>query len=140
MNTRHSLALMAYAGLLIILAAVPSYIEPETTARAFGFCCVAGFFCLLWGTLGLFGFRRRIGAGLTLGAIGFVLLTQAVTRWMPSAGGQPSSLLLTVLITLLFFVTVGLLAWILPREDFTSRNTTGAPPKREIGAATRKAA
>jgi hypothetical protein len=135
------MALIVYGALLLTLGAIPQWIEPETAEQAFWFGFAGALLCAAWGVLGMFGFRRRIGPGLTLAVIAFVLLSQAVIRWIPAGGGKPVSLLLTVLITLMFFATLGLLAWMMPREDFAPpRNAAGAHKKQEISAGTRKPA
>lgn len=138
MNTKIFVALIVYAGLLIVVSAVPLWVERETASQALLFGGVAGVLCLFWGVRGLFGSRRHLGPGLTLGVISFVLLSQTVTRWMPSSGGEPGSLLLTILITIMLFVTLGLLAWLLPREDFGKPNTAGVQKKQDAAATTRK--
>jgi len=129
MNTKILVALMVYAALLIAASAVPLWAERAMASRAILFGCVSGALCLIWGFLGFLGFRRRIGAGLTLGVIGFVLLSQTVTRWLPSSGGKPESFLLTVLITIMLVVTLGLLGWMIPREDFEPPDAAGAQKK-----------
>ena len=130
MNTRMSIALMIYAVVLIAASAIPLCVEREIATRAVIFGCAVGALCLMWGFLGLLDFRRRIGPGLTLGLTAFVLLSQTVTRWMPSSGGKPESLLFTIAITLMLFATLGLLGWMLPREDFQppGKTGTGEPP------------
>ncbi len=140
MNTKNSIALIAYAGLLIVLSIIPRWIEPEIDEWALLFGVVAGFLCQFWGLLGVFGLRRRIGAGLTLVAIIFVLLYQTVIRWMPSSGGKPTSLLLTVLITVMLGVTVGLFVWLMPHEEFGPPGAAGAQKKQDTAARTRKPA
>jgi hypothetical protein len=140
MNTKNSVALFFYAALLLTLGAIPKWIEPEIAEQAFWFSFAGALLCAAWGVLGLFGFRRRIGPGLTLAAIAFVLLSQAVIRWMPSGSGKPTSLLLTVLITLMLFVTLGLFAWMMPREDFAPRSAAGSEKIHGPAAKPRKAA
>lgn len=125
MNKKHSIALIVYAGLLIVVSAIPLWVEREIASRALMFGCTVGVLCQVWGLLGLFGFRRRIGPGLTLGLTGFVLLAQTVTRWMPSSDDKTESLLFTIAVTLMLLVTLGLLGWMLPREEFPMPGKTG---------------
>ncbi len=99
--------------------------------RALLFGIAGGMLCQVWGVLGLFGFRKLLGAGLTLGAISFVLLSQAITRWMPSSSDQHESLLVTILITLTLFITLALLGWMLPREEFPMQDGTQSRNKPE---------
>jgi hypothetical protein len=138
MNTKQSIALMAYAGLLIVLGILPQWIEPEIAERALVFGLVSGLLCQLWGVLGLFGFRRRICVALTLLPIILVFLSQAVTRWMPASGGKPTSLLLTVLITLMLGATMGLFVWIMPHEQYGPPSAVGGQKKQDAAGSTRK--
>lgn len=140
MNMKHSMALVPYGGLLLLLGMVPQWVEPDMAEQAFWFGFTGALLCAAWGVLGLFGFRRRIGPGLTLAAIAFVLLSQAVIRWMPSSADKTESVLLTVLITLTFLATLGLLAWMMPREDFAPHSAAGPEKIQGPAAKPRKAA
>jgi hypothetical protein len=100
----------------------------------------AGLLCLVWGFLGLSGIRRRIGPGLTLGLTAFVLLAETVTRWLPSSNGKPTSLLFTIVMTVMLVLTLALLGWMLPREDFVQPGAAGTQRKQEPDATKRKSA
>lgn len=138
MNTRTSIALIVYAALLVVVSATLQWIERETTSQTLLFSCAASALCLIWGVLGLLGSRRLFGPGLTLGVISFALLSLTITRWVPLSGEEPRSFFLTILITIMLFVTLGLLAWLLPREDFRQPNPAGVQKKQTTDATTRK--
>ncbi len=118
MNRTMSIALMIYAVVLVPASAIPLWVEPEVATQTIMLGGGVSVLCMIWGLLGLNGSRSRIGPGLTLGAIGFVLLAESITRWMPSSGNRPMNLLFTIVVTLMLFVTLGLLGWMLPREEF----------------------
>lgn len=88
----------------------------------------------------MFGSRGLAGPGLTLGAISFVLLSQTIIRWLSTINDRPGSLTLTILITFMLPVTLALMGWILPREEFPEPGSNKGMKKPEASAASRKSA
>jgi peptidoglycan/LPS O-acetylase OafA/YrhL len=70
-----------------------------------------GTISVLWGVLVLCGYRRRWWIILTLAAVGFTLLSQAVMAWMQPTGGDgaPPTRLIAVWITVLLVFTFAML-------------------------------
>jgi peptidoglycan/LPS O-acetylase OafA/YrhL len=120
-----------------------------------------GALSVLWGVLALCGYRRRWWIVLTLGAVSFVLLSQAVTAWMRPAGAENHSptRLAAVWITVLLVLSLGMLmnllhgqgrtydrdaegaqkqAGIQPSSSASATKPAAAPPSGSSGAASRR--
>lgn len=97
---------------------------------------VGGGLCVLWGIVALAGHKRRAWAILTAMAVGFVAVSQTVHVWMASTDEVSGSLAGRLLLTLVLFMTVGLLMYLLhgerPAEFYESGSDqrSGTPPRR----------
>ena len=133
MNSKMALYVLTHGVGLIALALLIHRVAPETARVTLITGLVAGGLCGLWGVLGLLGHRRRVGAVLTLIPTCLVLLTQAVNGWMGTGTGKTESLLASVLVTVMFMASVGMLMYVLHAGE----NAVGAS-KAKIPAPTTK--
>ncbi len=118
----------------LLLAGIGWFVQraaPEFGRITFIAGLAGGAISVLWGVLALCGYRRRWWIILTLAAIGFVLLSQAVMAWMQPVGaeGAPPTRLVAVWITVLLLFSFAMLMNLLHgqgRETETPDSTTAA--------------
>ncbi len=98
----------------LLLAGVSWFIQraaPDFGRVTFAAGLAGGAISVLWALLVLRGYRRRWWMILTLAAVGFTLLSQAVITWMQPTGGEgaPPTRLVAVWITVLLVFSFALL-------------------------------
>ena len=134
MKTKLAVCVMSYGILLAGLGLLAHQVDPEVARAARITGGAAGALCVLWGVLGLLGYRRRVWTGLTLGLVILALIPQSVNSWMPPEGIEGGSVLSSVLVTLMFLTSVALMTYLVHssespggpgRQDKTSSATFG---------------
>lgn len=107
------------ASILIIYGIVvltPSlFVQKTPDGSVFITGVVLGALCVLWGFVGFAGNRKRVGAILTVMASAFTGLFHAVPAWL-AAVEDGSASTFTLLVTVLFFVSIGMLLYLFHGE------------------------
>lgn len=102
MNFSLSLDLLLYGLMLVGLSLVAHRIAPDFAGTTLTIGVAGGVFTMLWGVLGLRGFRQRAWPIVTLTIVAVLLLVQAVKAWLAlRAGGEalkPVAVILSVLV------------------------------------------
>ena len=101
MNTNIDFDLLLYGVMLVVLSVVAHRSAPDPGHSVLITGIVGGVAAVVWGVLGLRGFRRRIWPISTLVIVVLLLLIQAVRGWLEVKAGndafQPVALILTLL-------------------------------------------
>ena len=124
---------IVYGVVLAALSFIVQKADPVLAKVTFITGIAGGAFCLLCGIVAMAGQRRRAWSILTVGAIGFVLLSQVIMAWFERTGG----VLVPLLLTFLMLLTFGILMYLLHGErpsDFYA----GGNPFRDPSSARRK--
>lgn len=103
----------------IVLAALSVLVQPIAPAFAkviFITGLAGGGLCVLWGIVAFAGHKRRAWAMLTMTAVAFVVLSQAVQAWLASADATSANLAGRLVLTLLLLMTVGMIMYVLHGE------------------------
>jgi hypothetical protein len=101
--------LLGYGGLMAVFGLLTQRYAPGFAPPALLAGVVGGGLSVFWGALGFIGRSRRGWAIATLAVTGFVLLTQAVTHWMPAGDPKPGTRTLAWLATVMLLATLGTL-------------------------------
>lgn len=109
MKKKVSSLLVGYGGLVVVLGLLTQQFAPDLARSAMLAGVVGGGLSALWGLLGLMGKPHRGWAIFTMAVTGFVLLSQAVTHWMPSGEPRPGTRALALLATVMLLATLGTL-------------------------------
>ena len=72
---------MAYGVFLASLGYLTSTTGTDNSMSILLGGVIGGGLCLLWGGLGMAGYQKRTGLGLTLSAVVFFMLVQTVHSW-----------------------------------------------------------
>jgi len=116
MSKKMGSIVVAYGVLIAVLAFTLQQVSPSLAKVTFIAGLVAGGLSILWGIVGLAGHKRRTWVMLTLVAFSFVLLTQVIDAWSASASETPGKLAGALLLTLLMFLTVGMMMYLMHGE------------------------
>ena len=108
--------LIAYGVVLAGLGFVLQQVAPTSSRVAFIAGVAGGGLSLLWGVAALAGLKGRVWATLSAVAVTIVLLTQTVQLWMASLSGGAGSLTMSLLVTIMLLLTVGMLLYLLHGE------------------------
>jgi len=116
MSKKMASVLIAYGGILVGLGFLIHQAAP-----AFGkVTSIAGFagggLCLLWGVAAMAGLKGRVWATLSAIATIVVLLTQTVNAWSSSASEGAVSMMVRLVVTAMFFLTIGMLLYLFHGE------------------------
>ena len=112
----------------VVLAALSFFIRQVVPAFAnVVFVCglAGGGLCVLWGIVAIAGHKRRAWAVLTLIAVAFVVLSQAVQVWFVSDDETSTRLAGRLVLTLMLLMTMGVLMYVLHGERPPEFYTTG---------------
>jgi hypothetical protein len=104
-----SFLVVGYGVLIAVLGLLTQQFAPEISRPTFLAGVAGGVLSALWGVLGLLGKRIRGWAIVTMGATGFILLSQIVSHWMPLGEPKPGSRTVALIATMMFVATVGAL-------------------------------
>jgi hypothetical protein len=113
MSKKMGSIVVGYGVLIVVLAFTLQQVSPPLAKVTFIAGLVAGGLSVLWGIVGLAGHKRRTWAMLTLVAFSFVSLTQVIDAWSASASETPGKLAGALLLTLLMFLTVGMMMYLM---------------------------
>lgn len=119
--------LIAYGGILAGLGFFIHHAAPvfgKVTSIA-GFA--GGVLCLLWGVAAMAGLKGRVWATLSTIAAAVVLLGQAVNVWTSSASEEAASMMVRLVVTAMFFLTIGMLLYLFHGERPPEFYERGAP-------------
>jgi hypothetical protein len=110
-------------------AQAPVFAKPTLIAGLAG-----GTLCLIWGLRAIAGSTGKALTLMTLTPVNFVLLSQVVRGFLGQRGAEPGGLAATVLVTLAFVVSMGMLtriayAGVVFEGQAASLATDGAKPK-----------
>lgn len=132
MSKKMASILIAYGGLLAGLGFLLHQSAPAFGKVAFIAGLAGGGLSLLWGVAALAGLKGRVWATLSAIAVIVVLLSQAVSVWMTSAGEGATSLMARLIVTAMFFLTMGILMYLFhgerPPEFYERRPSRSANP------------
>lgn len=124
---------LGYGVVLAALVFVLRQVAPALAEVTFVAGLVAGGLSVLWGIVALAGHKRRAWAVLTDIALALVLLTQVVNAWMASASETPGKLAGALLLTVLMFITMGMLMYLLHGERSPEFYRTGPARRNNSG-------
>jgi hypothetical protein len=116
MSKKMASVLIAYGGLLAGLGFVLQQVAPGFGKVTFIAGLAGGGLCMLWGIAALAGLKRRVWACLSAIATLVVLLSQAVHVWTTSAGAGTGSLMVRLVVTAMFFLTMGMVMYLFHGE------------------------
>lgn len=108
--------LVGYGLVAAGLAFALRQIAPALAEVTFLAGLLAGGLLVLWGVLAWAGHKRRTWAVLTLVALGFVLVSQVVHAWSTPANETPGKMAGALLLTVLTFMNLGMLIYLLHGE------------------------
>ncbi len=114
--------ILAYGVTLAALSLLVQQTAPEFAKVIFITGIPGGGLCVLWGIVALAGHKRRAWAVLTIIAVAFVTLSQAVQAWFATS----TSLTARLVLTFMLLMTVGMLMYLLHGErppEFYSKGT-----------------
>jgi peptidoglycan/LPS O-acetylase OafA/YrhL len=111
MSTNISVSVVIYGIILVILSLVVRSMDPELARLGIITGIAGGAVCILLGILGWLGHRVRAWTILALIAVCYLLLSQVVISW-GQPGGFREGLMLSVVLTLMFLASVGLVAYL----------------------------
>lgn len=143
MNRPLALEFLVYGVVLAGLGLLVHHKAPDLAQVTLVTSVAGGVVSVLYGVLTLCGYRRRWWIGLTLGAVSFVLLSQAVTAWMRPADGEGASplRLAAAWITVMLVLSLGLLLNLLHGQGRTydrdaegAQKEVGTPPSSSVSA------
>lgn len=123
-RTRIGGCLAFYGCLLLLLAWVAGESGGNAISATPIWVGAAGLLCLGFGIKMASGRPGKTGALLTLAAVGYVLIVEAVHLWVSGAAG--SAVLVPVLTTMLFLTTLLLLAWLAHGKTTKAARRTGS--------------
>lgn len=135
MNRSLALEFLIYGLLLAGMGWFVQRAAPDFGRVTFVAGLAGGTISMLWAVLALRGYWRRWWMILTLAAVGFTLLSQAVIAWIQPTGGEgaPPTRLVAVWITVLLVFSCALLMNLLHgqgREAETPATATSNTTKR----------
>lgn len=107
MNRGLNVDLILYGVMLAGLGVVAHRSAPDVGYSLLITGIAGGFAAMLWGVLGLRGFRRRIWPISTLMIVDLVLLVEAVSAWLEVKEGQDAFKLVAAILTLLLVLGIG---------------------------------
>ena len=121
--------LIAYGVVLAALGLVVKNIAPGSGRVTFIAGLAGGGLCLLWGGAALAGLKGRAWATLSVVAAVVVLLIQTVRYWTASSSEGAGSVMVSLLVTVMLLLTVGMVLYLLHGER---------PPEFYEGGVTRR--
>lgn len=132
MNKTIGLQLIVYSLLLAGLSYLVYHLAPTITRPTLISGLVGGGLCLLWGVLAMLGSRRKALAVLTLIPTSYVLLGQAISRWMGDDLEMSGRWIVTLVTTLLVVLSVAMLMRIAYAGAFTPEPAQGKDTERRL--------
>ena len=107
MNRELDIDLILYGVMLVGLGVVAHRCGPDAGYAVLITGIAGGVAAVLWGVLGLCGFRRRIWPVGTLMVVDIVLLIETVRAWVEVKGGNGAFKLVAAILTLLLAFGIG---------------------------------
>lgn len=136
MNKAVSIQLLCYSLLLTGLGLFAYNLAGEQTRPAFYATVAGGVLCAAWAVLAIAGKCFKILPILTLVPVSFVLLSQMVTMWADEARKGPDYRKASIVITVLFVVSIAMLIRVAYSGLNISQDSVGAggdrPPRGPI--------
>jgi lipid-A-disaccharide synthase-like uncharacterized protein len=118
MTSKMAGLLVAHGVALIVLTFVFKRLTPDLNQTLWLAGLVGGGLCVLWGVLGFMGFRRRIGAVLTLIPLSLIILGGVVDGWMGRSADD--GIVGPVIATVMLLGSIVVLAYILHAGEQTA--------------------
>lgn len=109
MNKAVSIQLLCYSLLLVVLGLFANSLASEPTRPTFYGAVAGGVVCAAWAVWALAGKCGKVLPVLTLVAVSFVLLSQTVHMWADEARKGPDHRKASIVITVLFVVSIAML-------------------------------
>jgi hypothetical protein len=132
MNKTIGLQLAIYSLLLAGLSYLVYHLAPAITRPTLITGLVSGGLCLVWGVLAMLGSRRKALAILTLIPISYVLLGHAISRWSDHDANISGRLIVALVTTLLFVLSIAMLMRIAYAGAFTPKPVPGKDTERRV--------
>ena len=107
MNRELDVDLILYGAILAGLGVVAHRSAPDAGCAVLITGIAGGVAAVLWGVLGLCGFRRRIWPIGTLVVVNIALLIETVRAWLEVKGGNDAFKVVAAILTLLLAFGVG---------------------------------
>lgn len=123
MNFKSSLLVLVYSALVAICGVIAHIAAPETASVSLIAGVVAACVSAVLGTLALAGRRTRALTILTLVPVTFTLLSQTVQAWGSADPGRGYSPWANLLITVMFLLSVAMLAYLAYTGQFPAVST-----------------
>jgi hypothetical protein len=131
-NKTVGVQLAVYSLLLAGFSYLVYHLAPTITWPTLITGLAGGGLCLLWGVLAMLGSRRKALAILTLIPTSYVLLGQAISRWMGDDTVMSGRRLVALVTTLLVVLSVAMLMRIAYAGVFTSGPAPGKDTKPRL--------
>lgn len=123
MKPKLALSLITYGIVMAVGGLLVYRVNPDATSTTLVAAAAGGGLCCFWGVMSLLANRGRGWAILTLAAVSFTLLTQAVVIWTAPGEFQSGVRWVPLLITFMFGLSVVMLTWLAHAEPMRTRST-----------------